>query len=365
MFSVQEVFQAYVDCRRNKRNTAAAIQFEQNQERNLMQLTRELNAGRYRIGRSVCFVVTWPKYREVWAAQFRDRIAHHLIYNRLAEQFHRRFIYDSYACIPGRGTLFGCRRIHQHMRQATENWQKPAHFLQADIANFFVSIDKSVLAELVLGRIKDAATRKLAEQIIWHDPTVNPLLNSPPKLFRCVPRHKSLFHCGSGKGLPIGNLSSQFFANIYMDELDQLVKRRLGIRWYGRYVDDVVLIDHDPQKLNAAFEVMQEFAEHRLKIQFHPNKTSRNTVDKGINFCGQILLPHRTYVRNRTARALRREALGPRRNNDPAGWASTVNSYLGHCRHANSYNLRRQLAIDTGARFAPGLTKIITPRSTP
>jgi len=355
--SVEEVFRAYFDCRQTKRNSYSAAAFEQNLERHLMRLHRELNDGSYRIGRSTCFVVSYPKWREVWAANFRDRIVHHVIYNRLADHFYRRFIHDSYACIPGRGSLFGARRVHGFMRSATEGWQRRAWFLQADLANFFVSIDKGVLAGLVLRHVDTPWLRRLVSQVIHHDPTRNPIVNSPIWKFREVPRHKSLFY-SRGRGLPIGNLSSQFFANVYMNELDQLVKRELGIRWYGRYVDDVVMIGREPQQLNAAFEVMEAFVGERLRGAFHPSKTVRNTCDKGINFCGYILKPHRVYLRRRSVRAMQQVARSNARHLDPERWAAQVNSYLGLCRHANTYRLRRQLAIETGATFAPHLTKV-------
>ena len=358
MFTAEEIFQAYYDCRRNKRNTPSQREFELRLERNLMRLMRDLNSGNYRIGRSIAFVVSYPKWREVWAAQFRDRVVHHVIYNRVADHFYRRFIQDSYACIPGRGALMGVERVHRFMRQATENWQRRAHFLQADLANFFVSIDKDILFGLLCQHIADQETRDLTAQVLFHDPTDRPMINSPAWKFKHVPRHKSLFHSG-GKGLPIGNLSSQFFANVYLNALDQYVKRDLGVRWYGRYVDDVVLIGHDPGELNDAFDAMQNFVQKRLALHFHPNKTQRNTVDKGINFCGYVMKPHRRYVRRRSTNAMRQVAHGQERYTDPQSWSARVNSYLGLCQHANTYRLRKQLAIDTGARFGPHLTKVI------
>lgn len=329
------------------------------------QLTEELNNGTYEIGASTVFVITWPKFREVWAAAFRDRIVHHVVVNRIQHQFQKQFIYDSYACIKGRGSLFGANRIHQHMRKASENWTKPAHYLQADIANFFVSIDKNVLSSLILPFIDCQKTRALTSQIIWHDPTTNYIRNSPLSLFNQVPQHKSLFNSGYDKGLPIGNLSSQFFANVYLNALDQLVKRSLGVRWYGRYVDDVVLIGHDPAKLNAAFKDMEALVEEKLKLRFHPNKTNRNIVSNGMDFCGYILLPYRIYARRRTVSAMKRVAFSPDRYNNPARWASRVNSYLGILGHASSFNARRQLAIRTRARFSPRLNKVVVTRIKP
>lgn len=356
-FSLEEVFQAYYDCRKNKRNKAAQVAFEQKMERNLMQLHRALNDGSYRIGRSRAFVVTVPKVREVWAGQFRDRVAHHVMYNRIFDRFHRRFIADTYACIPVRGVLYGANRVHRFMRQATENWQRPAWFLQADLKNFFVSIDKDILWSLASERIPEPELRWLTKKIIYHDPTQDPILTSPRHLYYQVPYHKSLFNSG-GNGLPIGNLSSQYFANVFLNPLDQFVKRELGIRWYGRYVDDLVMIGHDPKKLNDAFVAMQDFVWERLGLTFHPNKTVRNLVDKGINFCGHILKPYRIYVRSRTAKSMRQAALSEERATDPQRWRTRVNSYLGHCLHANTFNLRKQLAINTGAWFAPGLKKL-------
>ena len=356
-FSMEEVFQAYFDCRKNKRNTAAQVAFEQRLERNLMQIYRELSDRSYEIGRTRAFVVTEPKVREVWAGQFRDRVVHHVMYNRIFERFHKKFINDTYACIPGRGVLHGAGRIHGFMRRATENWQKKAWFLQCDLKNFFVSIDKDVLWELSSPLLHEPEIRWITHKIIYHDPTDNPILTSPRHLYHQVPWHKSLFN-SQGRGLPIGNLSSQYFANVHLNPLDQFIKRDLGVKFYGRYVDDLILIGRDPQWLSECFKAMQEFAEKKLRVEFHPNKTITNTVDRGVNFCGQILKPWRNYVRSRTARSMRRSGMSCERYQDRKLWKSRVNSYLGFCRHACTYRLRKNLAMLTGAWFSQDLKKI-------
>lgn len=304
-------------------------------------LTEALNDGSYKIGQSTSFVITRPKFREVWAADFIDRVVHHVVLGRIQHQFQKQFIQDSYACIAGRGSLYGTYRIHKKLRQATENWTKPAYYLQADIANFFVSIDKNILADLILPYIDDLHVRELTRQLIWHDPTEDFKKNSPQRLYTQVPQHKSLLKCPYWKGLPIGNLSSQFFANVYMNLLDQFIKRVLKIEHYGRYVDDIILIGDNPQELNEAFKKIEEFATKKLGIKFHPNKTNRNTADKGIDFCGYILLPYRRYTRVRTVNSLK-EVL---RGTDKKGglWGSCVNSYLGITSHSNSYNFRKSL----------------------
>ena len=357
-FSIEEVFEAYLDCRKNKRTTQAQMAFEADLERNLCDLHRALCDRSYEIGRTRAFVVTHPKPREVWAGQFRDRVVHHVMYNRVFDRFARRFIRDTYACIPGRGVLDGANRVHRMMAQATEGWQRPARFLQADLANFFVSIDRRVLKRLALERIDEPELRWLVSLIIDHDPTQNPIVKSPPELFELVPRHKSLFHCPPGKGLPIGNLSSQYFANVYLAPMDQYAKRELGIRWYARYVDDIVMIGHDPKELNRQFDALARFAEQEFLIRFHPNKTIRNRVDKGVNFCGYVLKPYRKYLRRSTARSMWQVARSEERRHDPQTWRDRLQSYLGCAQHAHTYRLRKALAMETGAWFGPKLTRL-------
>lgn len=358
-FSIEEVFQAYLDCRKNKRTTKAQVGFEQDMERNLCALHRELNDRTYSIGRTRAFVVEHPKHREVWAGQFRDRVVHHVMYSRIFDRFFRRFIYDTYACVPGRGVLHGANRVHKMMRQATENWQRRAWFIQADLANFFVSIDKGILEDLLFCHVHEPELRWLVSLIVRHDPTADPLLRSPPALFRKVPWHKSLFNAPKGKGLPIGNLSSQYFGNVYLNSMDQFAKRELGVRWYGRYVDDVVMIGHCHRTLHEQFQHLCEFVANCLLVHFHPRKTVANLVERGINFCGYVLLPFRKYVRRRTARSMRQAELDPSRVAEPEKWVNRMNSYLGHISHANTFDLRKGVAQRTGAWFSPGFTKMI------
>jgi hypothetical protein len=225
--TVEELLCAYYDCRRRKRTTINALQFETNLERNIMDLYRELVDGSYRPGTSICFVITRPRPREVWAADFRDRVVHHLLYNRIANRFHRSFIADSCACIPGRGTLYGATRLEHKIRSITQNWSKRAYYLKLDLANFFVSINKNILRELLAKKIDEPWTMWLAETILFHDPRKDVRIKGATKLLALIPPHKSLFNQPAHLGLPIGNLSSQFFANVYMDSLDQYVKHQI------------------------------------------------------------------------------------------------------------------------------------------
>ncbi|PXB74568.1 reverse transcriptase, partial [Pseudomonas aeruginosa] len=239
--------QAYYDCRRSKRNSKSALAFEFNLERNIMQLHHELNTGAYQPGASICFVVTHPKHREVWAADFRDRIVHHLLYNHIGPRIERSFIVDSCACIKGRGTLYGAQRLEKKVRSITRNWKRRAFYLKCDLANFFISLDKRVLEQQLVARIPEPTWRALALQILWHDPRTNYETRSPTRLLNRVPQHKRLTAQPAYLGLPIGNLSSQFFANVHLDALDQFVKHQLRVKHYIRYVDDFVLLSESPQ----------------------------------------------------------------------------------------------------------------------
>lgn len=298
-FSFADLVAAYFDCRRNKRNKNTALAFELNLERNLARLYDELQDGRYRPGPSICFIITRPKPREVWAAEFRDRIVHHLLYNKIAPRFHASFIADSCACIPGRGTLYGAVRLEAKVRSITQNWKRQAFYLKADIANFFVSIDKRILFNLIAAKVPEPWWRELAHLMLFHDPRADVSVQSAAEKLALIPEHKSLFKQPDYKGLPIGNLSSQFFANIYLNELDQFVKHQVRAKYYIRYVDDFVLLHKSPQWLNAARAQIESFLP-QLALQLNPKKTILQPVDRGIDFVGQVIKPWRRTIRRRT-----------------------------------------------------------------
>jgi len=323
-FTFEQLVQAYYECRRNKRNTNSARQFELNMEANLLDLHDELLSGTYQPGRSICFVVTRPKAREVWAAEFRDRIVHHLLYNQVGAGIEATFIADSCACIPGRGTLYAAKRLEAKVRSATQNWSRPCHYLKADLANFFVAIDKRVLDRQLRRLIDEPWWRRLALQILWHDPRDNASMRCPIHLLSRAPQHKRLTAQPAYLGLPIGNLSSQFFANVYLNALDQFVKHDIKARHYIRYVDDFVLLHDSPQQLNAWLAEIEAFLP-TLGARLNPTKTILQPVARGIDFVGQVIKPwHRSTRRKTVAEAARRIAAAPE-----ADLLATANSYLG------------------------------------
>jgi hypothetical protein len=338
----EDVFIAYYDCRREKRNSWSALRFEERLERNLMQLHRELFDQTWEPGRLSCFVITHPKPREIWASEFRDRIVQCVFYNRWRERFHNSFIYDSYACIPGRGALMGSNRVAKMMRQVSANYQNEAFVLKADFANFFVSIDKHILHHILYKKIDTSWDRWICDKILWTDIKKDALIKSNRDLLKKVPTHKSMFSSPAHRGLPIGNLTSQFFANIYLNELDQHAKHQLKVRYYGRYVDDIVMFGTSGQELVEHLSKMSAFANQKLNIAFHPRKTYVNKIENGVNFVGYIILPHRRYLRRSILSNLMQK-LEQKDFMAEADVPASVNSYLGMLRHVNGYKARRKI----------------------
>lgn len=360
-FQFEDLVQAYYDCRRNKRNSASARLFEKDMEINLLELYDDLIAGTYRPGRSICFVVTRPKAREVWAAAFRDRVVHHLMYNHVAPRFYASFIADSCACIPGRGTLYAAKRLESKIRSASENWSKPIFYLKCDLANFFVAIDKAVLRKQLEARITEPWWLALATQILMHDPREDYETRSPAHLFNRVPQHKRLVAQPAHLGLPIGNLSSQFFANVHLDAMDQFAKHTLRARHYIRYVDDFVFLHESPQQLNQWLAEVEAFLPS-LGAKLNPTKTILQPVDRGVDFVGHVIKPWRRTTRKRSlAHALKRTAAAPAED-----LRETANSYFGLLSQAShSHTDRAALArvvLKRGNSVNSALTKTFQKR---
>jgi retron-type reverse transcriptase len=356
-FSFRDLVEAYFDCRRCKRNTRSALAFEIDLEPNLIDLFDELAAGTYRPGRSICFVVTRPKAREIWAAGFRDRVVHHLLYNRVGPRFERSFIADSCACIKGRGTLYAAERLESKIRSITRNWSRPAWYLKCDIANFFVAIDKRVLAGFLEERITEPWWRELAGLILFHDPREGAILHSRPERMALVAPHKRLAAQPHHLGLPIGNLSSQFFANVYLDRLDQFAKHVLHAHHYIRYVDDFLLLHESRDWLAAALEEIEAFLGRELHVRLNPTKTIIQPIDRGVDFVGQVIKPWYRRVRPRNVR----EAISRTRSAAPEDVFTTANSYFGLLREATASHRDRALlakaVLSRGHSVNSNLTK--------
>jgi retron-type reverse transcriptase len=250
--TLEDLFQAYYDCRKNKRRTSNALKFELNYEENLWQLCEEINTDSYQIGRSVAFIVNRPVKREIFAAGFRDRVIHHLLINKLQPLFEKEFIYDSYSCRKGKGTLFGVKRLSRFIRSCSENYTKDCYALKIDIQGFFMSIRRPTLQTMLRQLINSKYTAgdrdillRLMNQVVTNDCVKGCLVKCPREEWAGLPANKSLFKNEPGRGLPIGNLTSQIFANYYLTPFDHFIKSTLGLRYYARYVDDCLIVHPD------------------------------------------------------------------------------------------------------------------------
>lgn len=348
MVTFEQLYRCYLSCRRNKRNTLNQLDFESNAEGNLIRLEKELNTRTYRPGRSICFVLKKPKLREVFAADFRDRIVHHVLIEHLSEICEPRFIYDSFACRPQKGTHLAVKRLQEFTRSATANGIRRSHYMQLDIRSFFVEINKVILLKIVQKHLRDEHMLWLAEIIIKNDCTKDCFFTRGRNLLSNIPSHKTLFKAPKSKGLPIGNLTSQFFANLYLNELDQFVKRELKCHWYVRYMDDLIILSESMNQLKIWMQKIESFLKNELDLALHPTKRIIQPINNGIDFVGYIVRPFYLLVRKRIIGNLRRKIW--MRQMDQQVWAS----YNGHFKHAQAHRLKlglRDMLIEHGYDF--------------
>jgi len=357
-----DLFQAYYDARKNKRNTSNALKFERHFESNLFALHDEIISYRYEPQPSICFVVDKPVKREIFAADFRDRVVHHLLFNYLSPVFEKLFIHDSYSCRKGKGTHYGIKRVDHFIRSCADKYLKNCYILKLDIKGYFMSIDRALLNEKLKSVLLNRKQKSefdlnlvlyLLEKVIFNDPTTNCIVKGKKTDWDGLPTSKSLFHAGSQKGLPIGNLTSQLFGNIYMNDFDHFVKRDLGIRYYGRYVDDFILIHENKDYLKMLLSELAEFLKSKLQLTLHPKKIYLQHFSKGVEFLGAIIKPHRIYIANRTKgnffEAIQKQNILARDHKptqaEKSKFLNSMNSYLGIMKHYKTYKTRKHLIL--------------------
>ena len=315
-----DLFTAYYCARKNKRNTSSQVRFERNISGNLMRLYDDIVSGRYRVGRSMCFVIREPVLREVFAASFRDRIVHHLLYNWLMPIFEPTFIYDSYSCREGKGTLFGIKRLEHHIRSCSDNYRRESYVLKLDIEGYFMNISRQRLYDVIESRLIKYSSKhsvpfdlpltlRLLSQVIFNEPTKGCYRKGSIYDWDALPHSKSLFYAREGCGLPIGNLTSQLFSNIYLSALDEYIKRELKCRHYGRYVDDFYIVGNSPYELLALIPLIRNFLASRLGLKLHPRKIHITTARKGVRFLGAVVKLYQRYIYQKSLSRLRSKLL--------------------------------------------------------
>ena len=357
-FGLRALWRAYRACRKGKRKARDTQRYEARLLDRLVS-TRDAIAGlRWRPSPALSFVVRRPKLREIHAARFGDRVVHHLLVDRLERLWEPVFIDDSFANRRGKGTHAAVDRLQSFLRSASGGTRRPVYVLKLDIANCFNSIHRPTLFRFVQQRLVRAVRRQdLARDearalqthcraLLSAEPAAGVRRLGPPGLFRSVPEYKRLGALGPGFGLPVGNLTSQFFANVYLNELDQFVKHELKARGYCRYVDDFVLVHPDPKQLLEWRQRIADFLEQRLRLRL---KEWADPVParRGVDFLGYVVwpahrVPRRRVVRHFHARlaAYERAHVGrsglrlPPRARDRL--RAQVASFRAHCRHASA-----------------------------
>ena len=395
---LKDLFRAYYDARKNKRSTINALRFEIDYESKLFQLYEEIKNRKYELSRSICFISFYPVMREVFAADFRDRIVHHLIYNYINPVFERLFIHDSYSCRKGKGTSYGIKRLDHFIRSCSCNYKKDCYILKLDIKGYFMSMDRYILyqkientlnpvksrkagaAKPLFNRVNPVKSRKagaakplfnrvnrfkdalnfdldlifyLIRKVVFHDSTKNCEIRGKRSNWQGLPKSKSLFWTRENKGFPIGNLTSQLFGNIYLDDFDHFVKYRLGCKYYGRYVDDFVILHPSREYLKSIIPLLDEHLKNHLFLELHPKKIYLQHFSKGIDFLGVIIKPYRIYIKNRVKgnfykqifywNKLIKEKGYKLEKEDLKKFLASMNSYLGMMRHYNTYRLRKKM----------------------
>lgn len=338
--SLSNLFLAYKKARKHKTRKDYVIEFERKLLKNLMALHNELKTQTYEPKPLKTFILRDPKTRRISKSAFRDRIVHHALCNIIEPIFDKTFIYDSCANRKGKGNLFALKRFDKFKRKVSKNGRVlPNNFndnnyvlgycLKADIKHYFQEVNHDILLRIIEKKIKD-------EKVLW---LIEKILNN--------------FNSNNeGKGMPLGNLTSQFFANVYLNKLDYFVKHELGAKYYIRYVDDFVILQESKEQLEIWKIKIDKFLKENLKIELHPEKSKVVALSKGVDFVGFRNFYYYRLLRKRNLRKiiLRIEQY----RNGLLSYEKLLESYQGwqaYARWANSYKLRKKVYEDIKSKI--------------
>lgn len=317
IYSFKSLYKGYQDAKKGKRYKGEVVRFSEDLEGNLLELSKNLQNREYRSKGFKEFKLFDPKEREISAPYFRDRVVHRSLHRTLEPIFEKRFIYDSYACRPGKGTHGGADRLQYFMRK-----QDTKYFLKCDIRGYFDSVDHEILREEVGRKIDD-------EGLDW---LISVLLDS-----YCSSK-------GECKGIPIGTLYSQLFANVYLDRFDHFVKQSLEVGYYIRYMDDFILLSDSKKELHHWKQIMQAWLKNNLKLDLPESKITLEPIEKGATFLGYRTFPRHRKLRKRNKLKFRRR-LERQKELLKEGEISfekirqSINSWKGHAEHADTRRL--------------------------
>ena len=273
---------------------------------NILSLHHDLSNFTYQHSNYQAFNISDPKPRNIHKAQVRDRLLHHAIYRMLYPFFDKIFIYDSYSCRKNKGTHKALNRFRDFGYKVSKNNTRTAWVLKCDIKKFFASIDQDILLNILREYIADKDIIYLLKKIIC-----------------------SFYSTKPGKGLPLGNLTSQLLVNIYMNKFDQFVKHKLKAKYYIRYADDFVILSKDKIWLENILPEISNFIQTELLLALHPDKVFIKTLASGIDFLGWVHFPNHRVLRTIAKKRMFRTIKIKNNNND------TVQLYLGLLSHGN------------------------------
>src|SRR3989338_8125510 len=323
--SLDNLVLAWRKARKGKTQRDYVIEFERDLKKNLLDLQYELITRTYQPKPLTTFILRDPKTRKISKSDFRDRIIHHAIVNILEPIFDKTFIPDSYANRIRKGTLNAVKRFDVFKRKVSKNNTRKCFVLKADIRHYFDTVDHQILINLLQKKIKD-------EKVMW---LIKIILEN----------HESKM---KGKGMPLGNLTSQFFANIYLNELDQYVKHELKAEYYIRYVDDFVILSPSRALLEEYKTKIEIFLKNNLLLELHPEKTQIRLLSRGVGFLGfDIFYNHKT-IKKKSMRKFQGK-LNEMKNlyaNDKIGREKIVEKFegwLAHASNANTYKYRKYI----------------------
>ena len=316
---------AWRKARKGKTKKDYVIGFEKSIRENLLNLRKELINQTYKPKLLITFIIRDPKTRKISKSDFRDRIVHHALIRIIEPLFDKIFIYDSCANRKNKGTLFALKRFDKFRRKVTNNLHSEAFCLKADIKHYFPNVNNEILLNILNRRISDEKVIWLIKQILANSP--NNLSNKQAKT-----------------GMPLGNLTSQFFANVYLNELDYFVKYELKIKYYLRYVDDFVILHKSREQLEIWKQQINRFLNEKLKLELHSQKSKIISLERGIDFVGFRDYWNHKLLRKRSIRRMLftinkykyREINSEKLLESFQGWQA-------YAKWADSYNLRIKL----------------------